>query len=377
MDHMKIRYARAAEAEACNAFYNRIYGRDRTADQWRWDFTSSDFEAPDLPFVIVEDKGEIVGTQAFIPIRMIDKNGVFWTAKSEETLVDPRYRGQRLFEKMYRLLFDFARDHDLACVWGFTPATRAFSRLGFDLPGQTSQLFFPFSPASINGLLRDKPGTPPPSLSTRLALPFLRLGSLPAIALSRSRLSVSRDTVTLPGELRCETLRSAPEASGELTREFIRQFGGQTIYRDADYLRWRLFENPYQKSHVKGAFLGDKLVGLAAYAMGEDSMSYLVDILAVSAPKEHCFAETVTAVLLREAVDGTRGLGATGIRGWHTTGHAYDRLLLDVAEQIGFYRINRGHAVVLYINKQSDRATSLRYFDDWYVSRIYTEGVLG
>jgi len=118
---MEVRLIAEGEEQLCNDFYNRIYGKNRTQQQWQWEFVDNTYDGTPIPYSVVNDNGRIAGTQAFIPIQLIDKDGPYWTAKSEETLVDPDYRGKRLFEKMYARLFDYAREHDFACIWGFTP----------------------------------------------------------------------------------------------------------------------------------------------------------------------------------------------------------------------------------------------------------------
>ena len=107
---MEKRLIAEGEEELCNNFHNRIDKRKRTTQQCKWDFVLNNYNKKPIPFTVVEDDGKIVGTQAFIPIRMIDKDGIYWTAKSEETLVDPDYRGNQLFEKMYSFLFDYAKE---------------------------------------------------------------------------------------------------------------------------------------------------------------------------------------------------------------------------------------------------------------------------
>lgn len=146
---MEIRLIRDNDIEACNALHNKFSPNPRTLEQWRWDFQSGLYESDQRPFAVVDDGGRIAGTQAFIPIPMIDHTGVFWTAKSEETLVDPDYRGQKLFDRMYDLLFEYARSHDLRYIWGFTPATKAFGKIGFQIPGMTEQILFPFRPRAL------------------------------------------------------------------------------------------------------------------------------------------------------------------------------------------------------------------------------------
>ena len=166
------------------------------------------------------------------------------------------------------------------------------------------------------------------------------------------------------------------EQAGDLCRRFIQKWGGTTIYRDAEYLQWRLFDNPYAKSVVKAIYSQNHLLGWTAFTLGDDGMGYLVDLMAVADDDSEFAIEDIISLLLYEAVIGTRNMGATGIRGWHVNNHPFDRLICHAAKKIGFYHIRRGHAVVLY-NCEAQMRVSYNKFDDWFISRIFTEGVLG
>ena len=97
---IEVRVVEDKEREACNQFHNQFYKKSRSFDQWQWEFTRNLYNVSSVPFAVAITRGKIVGTQALIPIRMIDGSGVYWTAKSEETLVDPQFRGTKLFERI-------------------------------------------------------------------------------------------------------------------------------------------------------------------------------------------------------------------------------------------------------------------------------------
>jgi len=328
--------------------------------------------------VVITDKGKVIGTQAFIPIRMIDERGVFWTVKSEETLVDADYRGQKLFEKMYDLLFDFLKQHRIHCIWGFTPATRAFQRLGFAIPRVTSQLFVPFTGAAVTASLKQHTDLARQGFAGRMTALAWSVGGSLASTLASLRYRAGRAAAKRRGGgLDLRVLDEAPPAAGDLSERFIRLFGGTTIHRDATYLQWRFFENPYVKATVVGAFAQGQLVGWIAYALGDDGMGYIVDLMVAPLGDASEQAPMIVSRLLRESVDALRCAGALGVRGWHVTEHPVDAMILKEARALGFYHVKRGHTVVLYTNQQSDRAEAIASFDRWFVTRIFTEGALG
>lgn len=304
---------------------------------------------------------------------MIDSDGVYWTAKSEETLLDPDYRGQRWLGKMYGLLFRYAEEHEFSWVWGFTPAEKALTRVNFTIPGVTQQLFMPFSPRSVEAITGKLSGDRPSDARARIKAAAIRVVSPAAQIVSAAKIALT--SRTLPSGLEIRTMNEPDEQAGNCAERFVEQWGGTTIYRDADYMRWRLFENPYVKSIVRAIYDGEKLLGWTAYTLGDDGLGYLVDMF-VSCDNSCYQPRSLIRQLLLEAVLGARNMGATGIRGWRVNQHPFDRLVCREARKIGFYHIKRGRAVVLYNLPAGRKRISFDKFDDWYISRIFTEGVL-
>lgn len=370
---MEIRFVQSGEEAACNDFHNRLHQDHRQISHWRWEFVENGFDRPPIPFVLAKDGDRIVGTQAFIPIRMIDRDGVFFTAKSEATLVDPDYRGQQLFEKMYDLLFQYAEEEQLAYIWGFTPAIKAFTRLQFDTPGETAQIYLPFSSRSVTSMSKKIAGAESGGMPGGLKRFAIRGGAAIASTLSALRLSLTSRSLS-PG-ITIRAMETPDPQAGACCERFIKQFGGTTIYRDASYLEWRLFRNPFVRSVVKGIYEGETLLGWVAYTLGDDGMGYLVDLLVACDPARHQPSKLVR-LLLREAIIGTRSMGATGIRGWQVNQHPFDQLVLRESRKVGFYHVKRGHFAVIRSSSAGKGRTGNQNFNDWYISRIFTEGVL-
>lgn len=380
-ESLDIRLIQSDDITAANDFYNRSHGRNRSVNQWKWEFQADYLPFPETPYVIVENSGTVIGTQALLPIKMIDKNGIFWTAKSEETLLDPAFRGIQLFEKMYRLLFTYVEKNDIHSIWGFTSATKAFKRLEFQIPGKTSQLFFPFCGKAVYHLLSHVQNPGSSQYSSRI-----RMRSYKYCCALAGKISTIRNSVSGSGKyaeingrkLEITTLENPPDAAGEICRRFIKKWGGITIYRDSQYLDWRLFKNPHIKSIFKGVYLDRVLVGWGAYAMDDSGMGYFVDLfLAIENDDDNMILEQAVLFLLKDGISNLRKMGAVGIRGWRVNNHPFDILITKIARRVGFYYIKRGHEVVCYIDPNSSHMESFSSFDNWFISRIYTEGISG
>lgn len=375
---MEIRLATKHEAEVCNEFHNRIYHNNRNLTQWQWEFLPRDFPTDSIPYVVVIDQGKIVGSQAFIPIRMIDESGVFWTVKSEETLVAPGYRGKKLFERMYILLFDYLKKNEIHCVWGFTGARKAFERIGFRIPQTTSQYFFPFTGLSITSLIDKQTDAKQKGVFARIsACGYRGAGSIASLYSSLRYQTFSHNRAANLSKIDIQYLDSAPPQAADVSKRFIRLYGGMTIHRDAEYLQWRLFNNPYIKAIVIGAFKQGQLLGWIAYSIGDDGMGYIVDIMAAPLINTNQEASWIIRRLMMKAVSDLKKAGALGVRGWTVNEHPFDVLILNAAKSLGFYHIKRGFSMVLYTNPKSDRREKIELCERWFMTRIYTEGVTG
>ena len=123
------RLATAADYININAFHNRIDKPNRSIEQFYWEFRDCPF-GPAI-YVVAEDGEKIVGTNCVIPIDLIDSKGnIIKSGKSEDTLVDPVYRGQNIFNNIYDSLFEESKKQGVSVIWGFTSSTKAFEKLG-------------------------------------------------------------------------------------------------------------------------------------------------------------------------------------------------------------------------------------------------------
>jgi len=102
-----------------------------------------------------------------------------------------------------------------------------------------------------------------------------------------------------------------------------------------------------------------------------------VDIMVGSEELDQRNTETVVALLLSDAVKRMRKVGVLGIRAWSVNGHNFDSLVAKTARNMGFFLVPRGESMVIRYMTNSTARISLLDFNNWYVNRIFTEGVLG
>lgn len=366
---LHARFATVADAPACNTLYNRLHRTSRTEAQWRWEF------APDgndpAAYVVLEDQGEIVGLQALIPVRLIGPQGVLMTAKSEDTLLDPSVRGKGALGLMYQLIFERARERGIEAIWGFTEATRAFEKIGFGVPSVTSRLALPLNGGAVSLLQGRIRGT-----AGRFLLPGPgKVAMSGAAMLGRARRALTRRSARRAApNVRIQTEMTPPAGCGALMRSFVSMWGGITILRDEEYLGWRVFSNPWTRPVMRCAYDGDTLLGWAIHALDSGHTGYVVDVIVADPGASPMTARAVTRLLLADAADRLATAGAVAAVLMTATSHPFERVVRDAARDLGFLSAGRGNPAVLWT--ESPRS-GLARFDDWYVTRIFTEGVNG
>lgn len=357
---MQVEFLKDDDIEECNDFHNRAYGSNRTLKQWHWQFDP--LLGGKRPFVVAKEGGRVVGTQALMPITMLDAVGDILTAKSEETLVDSSMRGKGVFQKMYEPLMAYAREQGVKAIWGFTPAHKAFEGVGFHVPDRTSQLVQPLSLRAA-AAFGDAVGTGLRRMVLSTAIGAAALVSAARVALASDR----------TGGIRLQVLEQPPTEAGALCREFVRGWGGVTILRDPAYLKWRYYDNPAVRATLLGAYRGEALVGWIAFSLDEASIGYVVDAMVLRAED----AQQILHALMLHAVLTLRSAGAVAIRSWRLNAHPFDQLISKVARGLGFYLLRRGEPVVLYLADGQEAASSLSLWNDWFVTRAYTQGEVG
>jgi hypothetical protein len=179
--------------------------------------------------------------------------------------------------------------------------------------------------------------------------------------------------------IRITALDEVPEEVTDLSRSFAVRWSRVTIFRDAAYYRWRLRDNPYTPSNLLGAYAGDRLVGIVAFVLNRSGIGFIVDLISCSGPgaADEALDLIITDMLLLEASKRLRTMGASCVRAWSVSDHPFDRLVREVANKQGFFHLRRGHGVVRYTRDATDRVGLLNDIQQWYVTRLYTEGTDG
>ncbi|MEJ1236522.1 GNAT family N-acetyltransferase [Chryseolinea sp. T2] len=258
-----IRLLQPHEYTLANDFFNVTYKTNRSLKDFEWEFSHGPF-GPAIYVVAIDqevtDTIKVVGIQCAIPISLVNSAGDrVMTAKSEDTLVDPSYRGQKIFERMYEMLFDACKNAGIKYIWGFTPARKAFERIGFQIPFQAHQALMVMNPRKAYAYL------------SRLNPSNKRIDKLKIAGL------------TFLSRLASRVVPNPPDLELKRTAFYDKQHtlkalapNGEMFYLDmtTDYLEWRLKRNPFGNNYdnfqilQNGKLVADALINTRLPRLG-------------------------------------------------------------------------------------------------------------
>lgn len=345
-DQIEVRLANEGDIDQINAFYNRIYGKNRTKEQFNWEFNSS--PAGKALYIIAEHGTKIVGTQCAIPYFVINgKNESILSAKSEDTLVDPEYRGLSLFDKMYFLLFMECRRVGIHFIWGFTYAQKPFIKLGFEIPFQASM-----------GLLVLKPFKAY-SYYSRLAKNNSAVRKLKILALCCKS---SFDSVLLLTKKYSNA--NCTDEQLPLNSELINYIQNEKHFGlklDEAFLNYRMYKNPYSSNYFQLSIVENGEIKASVYYTVNNGLCYIL----------HLYIKDPVAGknLVRNLMAHEHLKNCFTIRFWGFTHNEELKEETELLRSVGFTFLNNGISFVgLSLNKEELN------WSNFIVSRMASQG---
>lgn len=339
------RLANVNDIDAINALYNRVYKRNRTKEEFNWEFNSA--PAGKAIYVIALDNEKVVGTQCAIPYFLITGKGEqILSAKSEDTLVDPAYRGKNIFEKMYALLFEESKKANIRLIWGFTYAIKPFKKLGFSIPFQSCLGILVLKPHAAYSYLSGL--NPKNNLVSKFKILGLSYKSHLDFCLLKKPKS---------------TLKSTNEhvALNSASLNYLSDTNYTGLLLDESFLNYRLYNNPYSKNYFQfNLFDKESLVFSAFYTINH-KVGY---ILHLHFNSENC------ANFIKQLIFETDLKNCHTIRFWGFTHNEISENEINHLKQSGFTFVNRG---ISFVGLNLAPKTDLDY-RNFFVSRLASQG---
>lgn len=363
--NIQIRLMNDNEAEQVNAVYNNTNGNVRPLDYFEWEFLNGPWGKAIYVLAVDLDKNEnnIIGTQSAIPFIFIDGIGnKILTAKSEDTYVHPEYRGHKLFDKMYELLFSECKRAGIKYIWGFTYARKPFLKLGFQIPFETLQGIYVTKPKKAYKYLS--------SLNNENKL----LNNFKIIGLCYYNwINVLIKNVfgkigkNIP-ELKFGICSNKKLLINSVLNESQNLWG---IDQTDEYLKWRIINNPYPNNFLENYLSGKYNIDCIAnflFNIRPEGFIYLEEILFINyeSPKKN-------SLLVRLTLQKIKLVNQQPIfRFWGFNTNKITTSEISILKRAGFTFIKKGTA---FVWKDLENNNNLIIEpDNIILSRLYTQG---
>ena len=112
---IKYKIATSDDYPAVLLLYNKMYKTNRSLVDFEWLVEDNPAGRATLFIALLEE--EVIGMQSLIPYLFLRNGKVVHTYKSEDTLVDKKFRGKGIFSKLYEMVHTHANE---TLVWGLT-----------------------------------------------------------------------------------------------------------------------------------------------------------------------------------------------------------------------------------------------------------------
>lgn len=355
-----VTYKLATEVdyENINNFHNRIYQKNRTMNQFLWEFHNCPFGKS--IYVIANDGDKIVGTNCVIPIVLTNsKNELILTGKSEDTLVDTDYRGQNIFNNIYDFLFRQCANKGINIIWGFTSAKKPFQKLDFQVPFDHQQSLIVNDIissyrylSSLNQNNRVKQKTQILALCILSKLKSMKL----YFTAQKNRFKIVEDQKIT--DQVCNLIGASCSKNSELFY----------IQQNKEFQQWRIYDNPnYYKLHTYGCYnLSDKLIALVVLNSHPNGVAYVIQ-----SSFDASISNKEKVIILNYTTKSMFNKGIKLIRNWHFETNPVNMDEIEVYKTANFMVLKKG---IGFVWKEMDK-TQLNP-NNFLLSRITTQGVI-
>lgn len=334
--NINIRLLLDSEVAIVNEVYNEAYGNIRPLENFKWEFVNGPWGK--AIYVIAEDLdkqgNKIIGTQSAIPMVFINGSGeTVLTAKSEDTFVHPDYRGHKLFDKMYDLLFNECRKAGIQYLWGFTYARKPFLKLGFSIPFDTIQGLFVVRPKmSFDYLsnLNESNGIKEKAKISALVVATYFKGVLHKLNRGlKGKIVIGKDY-----QLKKDVFNQNLKGSS----------ARWSIHQTEKYLDWRLKSNPFANDYIR--FTNSNEVGKINSSMlvnyRKEGFAYIEE-LNISDNKLTSDCKSLIKEVICYSIEKKK---IFMLRFWGFDGNETNRIEMKLLKKLGFVFVKKGTAFV-------------------------------
>ncbi len=344
-------------------FYNSIHNSGRNVEMFKWEFLNGVYGK--AIYIIAKDKNtkKIVGSQAAIPIQLINADGqIILSAKSEDTIVDPNYRGNKIFDKMYELLISECKKNNIEYIWGFTHAIKPFKNLGFEIPFSHSQslLVYDIVKAYLYLAGLDKTNT----ITRKIKILGLTI-------ISCVKFFLYRNQILRKSGFKINVLSNFDDIPDFELNKLASVYSSHfSINLSKNFIDWRVTKNPYaKKSSIISIQKNQNLAAIIIFSSNIDGVWFLMEEFYDNDLSDKEKEEIlIRSILILKA---NRKNEVNLIRTWDFRHNSFSRKLKKTKTKAGLINIEKGMPFV-WLNISGKNELDV---DSIILSRLSSQGM--
>jgi L-amino acid N-acyltransferase YncA len=360
VDDIKIREISEGDIKKVISFHNLAFNDNRTDEDWNWEYRG--IYPNRYIFVINEDNDQVVGTQAMIPIYLNINGKRQLSGKSENSLLDKKYRGKNLWKEMYDFAISKCKKKDFCCIWGYTSATKVMrDKLKFSVYEDAihkTNLIVDFQKAFLDVIKGNQ------KFINKIAISILTLLRYMYGISVRSLFSPSTKKLNAKYSLE-KSLKSINDCMDLYKR--LRNKYPYLIHIDQseEYLKWRIFNNPNIKYNTYFVYEGALLRGYCYISSHDKKIAHLTDFTFENSE--------AGSFLLQILLNEWQHKHITNVQ---FMGNAKNKLMLTTFSLLKKYGFLEGRSSMSFVLKNISYPNEEFLYDikNWYVGGIWTEG---
>jgi hypothetical protein len=279
LENLESRAYQAGDEYGIVRLYNIITGSCRTNEQYRWEWLETPEGLGSIWVITESGSGEIVGHHGLIPIQLNYFGKTILLGKTENTILHPKYLGTGIyFIHERRFLQEGKERYDLLCTTFAHGTIRKIRRkLGYKVVGR----YLTYTKGTKNTYIKKLMAS---LIENKIPYSGLRIFcngighilSYPLTIIFSKRGKIDKN-------ITFEKVENINAIAGKIDQFWDRNKDGFgiTIDRTSNYLKWRIFENPYVKYEFLIAMKLGKAVGyvITKISASDANLGVIVDLV--------------------------------------------------------------------------------------------------
>lgn len=354
----KMKEANSIDVTNIVAFQNSLYKNSRTKKQWNWEYNSINAES--RVFTILLDKMKVIGTQGMVPIHINFKGKRYLTGKSENSLLDLKYRGTGLFKELYGFAIKKCENNQICSIWGFTntiACKKLLKKMCFSIYDDImfNSVIVISLVKAINEIFKARTSIIKKILKTLIVIcRYVYTRKFKFVVKPRLKNKLIRKNLKSPGDIIALFNRLRTKYPNNIH-----------IEQSEDYMKWRIYNNPFLKYKTYFLYENKKLKAYCYLNKTKKSMNFLTEFTYENQKAGKYLIDEIIKELRREKITYLSFLG--NIR------NPLMQKTFNLLKLYGFTHRKSDFSFILRNFSINDNQI-IHDVKNWYIGGLWTEG---